>query len=117
MDILKNHGRHSVLSFLSSLPVSVKCILDDEASKFYDKCHHLYAAALLTSYYTQHALRPFIDFEINHKIYFIKIPFINKGIDFIDLPSIFKVRSVILSIPDYFKNKEPPIICYKYNTH
>ena len=104
-----------MLSFLSSLPISVKCILDDEANKFYDKGHPLYEAALLTRCYTQHAFRPFIDSEVNHKRYFIKIPFINKGIEFIDLPSIFKDRSVISSIPDYFKNKEPPIICYKYN--
>ena len=102
-DILKNHGRHSMLSFLSSLLVSVKCILDDEVKKFYDKGHHLYEAALLTRCYTQHALRPFIDSEVNHKRYFIKIPFINKGINFIDLPSIFRDRSVISSIPDYFK--------------
>ena len=46
---------------------------------------------------------------------FIKIPFINKGIDFIDLPSIFQDKSVIQSIPTYFQNSEPPIICYKYN--
>ena len=45
---------------------------------------------------------------------FIKITFINKGIDFIDLPSIFN-KSVIQSIPTYFQNSEPPIICYKYN--
>ena len=75
----------------------------------------LYDAALLTRCYTQHALRPFIDSEINHKGHFIKIPFINKGIDFIDLPSIFKDRSVTSSIPAYFQNSEPPIICYKYN--
>ena len=43
------------------------------------------------------------------------IPFINKGIEFIDLPSIFKDRSVTSSIPAYFQNSEPPIICYKYN--
>ena len=104
-----------MLSFLSSLPISVKCILDDEANKFYDKGHPLYEAALLTRCYTQHAFRPFIDSEVNHKRYFIKISFINKGIEFIDLPCIFKDRSVISSIPDYFKNKEPPIICYKYN--
>ena len=42
-------------------------------------------------------------------------PVINKGIDFIDLPSIFKDKSVIQSIPTYFQNSEPPIICYKYN--
>ena len=53
--------------------------------------------------------------ESNHIRRFIKIPFINKGIDFIDLPSIFQHKSVIQSIPTYFQNSEPPIICYKYN--
>ena len=47
--------------------------------------------------------------------FLVKIPFINKGIDFIDLPSIFQDKSVIQSIPTYFQNSEPPIICYKYN--
>ena len=42
----------------------------------------------------------------------IKIPFINKGIEFIDLHSIFKDNSVISSIPNYFNNSETPIICY-----
>ena len=63
-----------MFSFLSSLPVSVKCILDDEANKFYDKDHQLYEAALLTRCYTKHALRPFIDSEVNHERYFIKFP-------------------------------------------
>ena len=48
--------------------------------------------------------------EINHIKHFIKIKFVNKGIEFINLPSIF-----ISSIPTYFENKESPIICYKYN--
>ena len=52
---------------------------------------------------------------MNHIRHFIKIPFINKGIDFIDIPSILSDNTVESSIPDYFKNKEPPIICYKYN--
>ena len=73
--VLEDHGRHSMLSFLSSLPISV----------------------------------------LRYKRHFIKIPFINKGIEFIDLPSIFKDRSVTSSIPAYFQNSEPPIICYKYN--
>ena len=110
--VLEDHGRHSMLSFLSSLPISVLRILDTEANKFYDRNHQLYDAALLTRCYTQHALRPFIDSEINHKRHFIKIPFINKGIEFIDLPSIFKDRSVTSSIHAYFQNSEPPIICY-----
>ena len=69
--------------------------------------HQLYDAALLTRCYTQYALRPFIDSETNRKRHFI-----NKGIEFIDLPSIFKDRSVTSSIPTYFQNSEPPIICY-----
>ena len=62
----------------------------------------------------QYALRPYIDSEINHIRHFIKIQFV-KGIEFIDLPSIFKDKSVISSIPTYFENKESPLICYKYN--
>ena len=49
---------------------------------------------------------------MNHIRHFIKIPFINKGIDFVDLPSIFRDKTVESSFPDYFENKEPPIICF-----
>ena len=104
-----------MLSYLSSLPIAALRSLDTEANRFYDRNHQMYDAALLTRCYTQHALRPFIDSESNHISSFIKIPFINKGIDFIDLPSIFQDKSVIQSIPTYFQNSEPPIICYKYN--
>ena len=75
----------------------------------------MYEAALLTRCYTQHALRPFINAEINHQRHFIKLSFINKGMDFIDLPIIFQDKSVTSSIPNYFRNSEPIIICYKYN--
>ena len=81
----------------------------------YDRANELYKAALLTRCYVQHFLSPYIDSEVNHKRHFIKIPFINKGIEFIDLHSIFKDNSVISSIPNYFNNSETPIICYKYN--
>ena len=104
-----------MLSYLSFLPIAVIRSLDTEANRFYGRNHQMYDAALLTRCYTQHALRPFIDSEFNHIRSFIKIPFINKGIDFIDLPSIFQDKSVIQSIPTYFQNSEPPIICYKYN--
>ena len=74
----------------------------------------MYDAALLTRGYSQHALRPFIDSKSNHIRHLINIPFINKGIDFIDLPSISQDKSVSQSIPTYCQNSEP-IICYKYN--
>ena len=112
---LTNHGRHGLFSFLSSLPISVLRNLELEANKLYDRANKLYKAALLTRCYVQHFLSPYIDSEVNHKRHFIKIPFINKGIEFIDLHSIFKDNSVISSIPNYFNNSETPIICYKYN--
>ena len=112
--ILK-YGRHQMLSKLSSLSSASLRKLDEEANKFYDRKNDLYHTALLIRCYTQHALRPYIDSEMNHIRHFIKIPFINNGIDFIDLPSIFRDNTVESSIPDYFENKDPPIICYKYN--
>ena len=57
----------------------------------------------------------YIDSKINHIRHFIKIQFVNKGIEFINLPIIFKDKSVISSIPTYFENKESPMICYKGN--
>ena len=104
-----------MLAFLSSLPISVLRILDTEANKFYDRSNQLYDAALLTRGYTQHALRPYIDSKINHKRHYIKVSFINRGMGFIDLPSIFRDSLVISSIPTYFQNSETPIICHKYN--
>ena len=96
-----NHGRHGLFSFLSSLPISFLRNLQLEAIKLYDRTNKLYKAALLTRCYVQHFLSPYIDSEVNHKRHFIKISFINKGIEFIDLHSIFKDTSVISSIPNY----------------
>ena len=107
-----------MLLFLSSLPIPVLCILDKEAYRFYDGNHQMYDAALLITCYTQHALRPLIDSEINHNRHFIKIPFIDKGIDVIDLSSIHVFQDNFVTsciIPDYFQTFQQPIICYKYH--
>ena len=80
-----------MLSYLSSLPISVLRSLDTKANKFYDRTNRFYEAALLTRCYTQHALRSAIDSKINHIRHFIKIPFINKGMDLL----IYRVFSEI----------------------
>ena len=108
-------GRHSMLSYLSPLPISVLSSLDTKANKFHDRSNRLSDAALLTRCYTQRALRPVIHSKINYKGHFIKIPHMFKGVDFIDLPSIFKDKSERSSIPNYLQNCEVPIICYNYN--
>ena len=54
--------------------------------------------------------------KFNHIGHFIKIQFVNKGIEIINSPSIYcKDISAISSIRTYFENKESPMICYKYN--
>ena len=84
-----------MLSKLASLSISSLRKLDDEANNFYDRKRDLYEAALFTRYYTQHALRPYIDSKINHIRHFIKIPFIVEGIEFIDLPSILQDNNFV----------------------
>ena len=91
LNILLNSGRHQMLSKLASLSISSLRKLDDGANEFYDRKHDLYEAALLTRYYTQHVHCPYIDTEINYIRHFIKIQFNNKGIELIDLPSIFEM--------------------------
>ena len=103
------------LSYLVTLSISSLRNLDIEAYKRYDIAHRLYDAVFLTRCYTQPALCPYIDSRINHIRHYTKIKFVNKGIEFVTLPIIFKDKSVVSSIPTYFENREPPIICYKYN--
>ena len=63
---LNNHGWHGLLSFLSSLSISVLRNLELEANKCYNRENKLYKAALLTRCYVQHFLSPYIDFCVNH---------------------------------------------------
>ena len=102
---LNNHGQHGFFSFLSSLSISVLRNLELEANKLYERANTLYKAALLTRCYVQHFHSPYIDSEVSHKRYFITIPFINKGMEFINLHSIFKDNLVISSIPNYLSNR------------
>ena len=46
-----------------------------------------------------------IDSGTNHKRHFTEKNFINKGLDFIDLLSFFKDRSVTSSMPTYLCDK------------
>ena len=114
-NLLNNTGIHSMLSRLSSLSISSLREVDQEADKIISRFHPCYNTASLIQSYSQHVLRPHIDTESEHKRFFLKSNYINKGIDFIDLQSIFHDYKVMQSIPTYFQNSEPPIICYKYN--
>ena len=81
---------------LSKSPVYISflCTLDEAAYKFYNGKDDLYEVTIFTRCYIQHALRPYIDSEINNIRHLIKITLINKGIKFIDLPSIFYLETI-----------------------
>ena len=49
--VLNNHGRLGLLSFLSSLPISVLRNLEIDANNLYDGANNFYKAALLTRCY------------------------------------------------------------------
>ena len=112
--ILKRSGRHTMLSVLTSLSLTALKHLDEEADNIVLRHHPLYDTASMVQSYTQHILRPHIDKVEHHVRHFFKISFLNKGIDFIDLQSIFNDSKIKNCIPKYFKNTENPIICYKY---
>ena len=115
LHIYKSSGRHILLSRLTTLPISTLRKLDAEADNIYLRTNPLYEVASIIQSYTQHILRPHIDSQSDHIRHFLKISYLNKGIDFIDLASVFKDKRVSDKVPKYFKNLEPPMICYKYN--
>ena len=46
--------------------------------------------------------------------HFMKIKFLNKAVDTINLPALLRSTSVIDKIPVYFRDKKPPIVSYEY---
>ena len=47
---------------------------------------------------------------------FMKIKFLNKAVDVINLPTLLPSTSVIDKIPAYFKDKEPLTVSYEYTS-
>ena len=46
----------------------------------------------------------------------MKIKFLNKTVDAINLPALLQSTSVTDKIPVYFRDKEPPIVSYEYTS-
>ena len=60
----------------------------------------------LLPFFTRHVLRQYIDSDTNHIRHVIKINYINKVIEFINLPSISRDKFVISSTDSYSVNTE-----------
>ena len=47
---------------------------------------------------------------------FIKIKFVNQGLNLLNTSNIFRDQRVTSKIPQYFENIDPPLICYQYKS-
>lgn len=114
-DILISSGRHKLLSALYSLSIKSLKRLNEEADTIFMRTNPLYNTASIIQLYASHKLFPHIDKDEEHKRHFFPLKFINKGMDFIDLSSIFNDKNCTKLIPGYFTNKETPVISYSYS--
>ena len=48
------------------------------------------------------------------KTQFIKIKFVNEGLDLLNISNLFRDHRVTSKIHQYFENFDPPLICYQY---
>lgn len=113
LSIIKNNGRHQVLCKLGQIPISklYAIFLECDKISFFSP---FYEYTRIITAFCHHRLFPIIDKPENHKRHFLKLKYINRGIDFINLSSIFNDSSVYSLIPPYFDNIEQPIISYSY---
>lgn len=113
INISKNNGRHQLLTKLCSIPVTDlhRILLEcDSISSFSPK----YETVQIIVSYCYFKLFPKIDRPEEHQKHFLKINYVNKGFDFINIAGILNDHTVIKQIPGYFENTELPTICYIY---
>ena len=95
------------LSRLVTLSISSLRNLDIEANKFYDRAHRLYDAAILTRCNTQHAIRPYMDSEINHIRHFIKFNLSTRALSSLTYPVYLKINLLSLLFLLILKIRNP----------
>ena len=113
ISISKNNGRHYLLTKLCSLPINKlnKILEDCNTISYYSPKYEIVQIIMA---YCYSKLFPKIDRPEDHKKHFIKIKYVNKGFDFVNIAGIFNDHSVKEQIPGYFDNTELPLICYIY---
>ena len=113
LKISKNNGTHQLLTKLCSLPVTKLNNILNECDRISLLSSNGETVRIIMAFcYSK--LFPKIDRPESHKRRFIKIEYISKGIDLVNVANILNDKRVTKHIPGYFDNKELPIICYLY---
>ena len=108
-------GVHKIKTTLFSIPLpklrELQSLALESTNYDYESAEYRVTAIILDT--AQYRLfRPVRSDILNTdaKTHFIRLDFIKKGIDAVNLPSILRSKSVIETVSTYFNEKEPPII-------
>ena len=102
--IYTQSGRRSLLSRLTLLSITSLQVIAHEVDTILLHTNPICDTDCLVQSYTHHVLRPIIDEANEHVRQFNEVFYFNKGIDCIDLLSIFRDKGVLDYFPSYFRN-------------
>ena len=118
--INKPEGVQKINTKLFSISFPQLCCLQEldlESTNFdYSSAKHQVTAIILdiANYRLFRPVRT--DFPADKPKNFMKISFLNKAVDAINLPALLRSTSVTDKIPVYFGDKEPPTVSYEYTS-
>ena len=88
-----------------------------ESTNFYYSSAEYRATAIILDITNYRLFRPVRNYVPAEKPkHFMKIKFLNKAVDAINLPALLRSTTVTDKIPHYFRDKEPPTVSYEYTS-
>ena len=116
----KPEGVHKINTKLFSISFPQLCCLKElalESTNFDCSSGEYRVTAIILDIANYRLFRPVrSDVPAEKPKHFMKIKFLNKAVDAINLPALLRSTSVTDKIPVYFRDKEPPIVSYEYTS-
>ena len=110
-------GVHKINTKLFSISFPQLCCLQElalESTNFNYFSAEYRVTAIILDIASYRLFRPVrSDVPAEKPKHFMKISFLNKAVDAINLPALLRSTSVTDKIPVYFGDKEPPIVSYE----
>ena len=118
--IEKPEGVHNLITKLFSITYPQLRSLQElalESTNFDDSFAEYRVAAIILDIASYKLFRPVrSDVSAEKPKHFMKIKFLNKAVDAINLPALLRSTSATDKVPVYFGDKEPQIVSYEYTS-
>ena len=118
--IVKPEGVHKINTKLFSVSLPQLCCLQElalESTNFDYSSAEYRVTAIILNIANYRLFKPVrSDVSAEKPKHFMKITFLNKAVDAINLPALLRSTSVTDKIPVYFRDKEPPTVSYEYTS-